>query len=89
MIYFYIKMKYFTFYRENNNFDDILKDTVIKSSIKQVTKWKQHMMLGIAESNDSILSYITLKFGDNLVSNLTKDFAPIIGIDYIPKRKSQ
>lgn len=77
-------MKYFTFYRENNDFDDILKDTVIKSSTNQVTKWKCHLMLAIADDKDSTISYLTLKFGDNLVTNLTKDFTPIIGVDYIP-----
>jgi hypothetical protein len=78
-------MKYFTFYRESNNFDDILTD--VKKNAKLQIKWGNHLLLGISEvKTDSICSIITLKYGDDMVNGLTKDFTPKPNIDYIPKR---
>ena len=80
-------MKYFTFYRESNKFDDILKDNDLKRHIKLKISWYQHLMVGLnCLENDSIQSIITLKYSDDMVSNLTKDFTPVTGIDYIPKK---
>jgi glutaredoxin-related protein len=80
-------MKYINFYRENNNFDDILKDANIKKHIKEKTKWLNHLCIGILEKEERIFSYITLKYGDEMRNKLTKDYSPIPNIDYIPKRK--
>ena len=34
-------MKYYTFYRENNNFDDIEKDNIVKKFADTKIKWYQ------------------------------------------------
>lgn len=81
-------MKYITFYRENNKFEDILKDVTVKPSIGTKIQWLQHLMLGIDEStkNDHILSYISLKYGDDIAKSTIKDFTPIPYVDYTPKK---
>lgn len=78
-------MKYITFYRENSDFEDILKDPNIKKLIYEKTKWFQHLTLGIKD-DEKIFSYITLKYGDEIRTNLVKDFSPIPNIDYTPKK---
>ena len=81
-------MKYYTFYRESNNFDDILKDNSVKKIIATKIKWHQHLMIGIhKEGNGQNFSLITLKYGEDMVNNLTKDFTPIAGVDYMPKKR--
>jgi hypothetical protein len=79
-------MKYFTFSREDNNFDDILKDVNLKKRIDFKLRWYQHLMIGMVE-DDRTSSYITLKYGDEMVNEMVKDFSPIPGVDYTPKRK--
>lgn len=82
-------MKYYTFYRENNNFDDIESDTIIKKYAELKIKWYQYFMIGMMEDgNDQNFSMLTLKYGEDMVNNLTRDFAPVAGIDYIPKRNN-
>lgn len=78
-------MKYITFYRESSDFEDILKDPNIKKLIYEKTKWFQHLTLGIKD-DEKIFSYITLKYGDEIRTNLVKDFSPIPNIDYTPKK---
>lgn len=78
-------MKYITFYRENSNFEDILKDPNLKKLIYEKTKWYQHLTVGIKD-DEKIFSYITLKYGDDIRTSLVKDFSPIPNIDYIPKK---
>ena len=77
-------MKHITFYRENSNFDDIIKDPNLKKVIYEKTKWFQHLTLGI-QDDEKIFSYITLKYGDDIRTDVVKDFSPIPNIDYIPK----
>ena len=80
-------MKYYTFYRENNNFDDIEKDNIVKKFAETKIKWYQHFMIGMRkDGNDQNFSMLTLKYGEDMVNNLTKDFTPIPGVDYIPKK---
>jgi hypothetical protein len=81
-------MKYYTFYRESNNFDDILNDTILKKSIDEVITWYQHLVIGVyeTEKNNQNNSYITLKYGDEMQNELIKDRSPIPGVDYIPKK---
>lgn len=79
-------MKYYTFYREDNNFDDILKDSIVKPIIDTKIRWFQHLMLGVSDKNEGTLSYLTLKYGDEIVANSHKDFTPVAGVDYIPKK---
>jgi hypothetical protein len=82
-------MKYYTFERESNNFDDILKDPGIKSSIYTKISWRNHLMIGLYEYGDQkidkLSSYIVLKYGDDIRTRLTKDYTPIMDVDYIPK----
>ena len=78
-------MKYFTFTRENNDFDDILKDVNLKKIIDLKITWYQYLMIGMND-DDKITSYITLKYGDEMVGELTKDYSPIIGVDYTTKK---
>lgn len=79
--------KFYTFYRSNNDFSDILTDTNIKKVIDTKITWWQHLMIGIEEKkNSGTFSYITLKYGDDMVQSLPKDYTPVPGIDYIPKK---
>lgn len=79
-------MKYYTFYRENNNFDDILNDQIIKKIIDEKIRWFQYLIIGMNDKHEQTFSYITLKYGDEMKQELVKDFSPIPGIDYIPKK---
>ena len=79
-------MKYYTFYRENNNFDDILNDQIIKKIIDERLRWYQYLIIGMNEKHEQSFSYITLKYGDEMKQEVVKDFTPIPGIDYIPRR---
>jgi hypothetical protein len=80
-------MKYYTFYRENNKFDDILTDINLKKLLKFKISWYQYLMIGLPEEgNDRTFSYITLKYGDDINPPDIKDFAPIAGVDYVPKK---
>jgi len=78
-------MKYFTFCRESNNFDDILKDINLKKHIDDTITWSGHLRIGM-QDNDKISSYITLKYGDEMITKLTSDYSPIPNIDYLPKK---
>lgn len=79
-------MKYFTFFREENNFDDILKDIILKKRIDFKITWYQHLMIGMIDDAKTT-SYITLKYGDEMVNELVKDFSPVTGVDYLPRKK--
>jgi hypothetical protein len=82
------EMRYYTFYRESNNFDDILKDPILKKSIDEVISWYQYLIIGLheTEKNNQNSSYITLKYGDEMQNDLIKDRSPIPGVDYVPKK---
>jgi hypothetical protein len=80
----------YTFYRENSDFDDILKDPNVKKYVDEVTTWYQHLMIDMSDYDkdiDKVKMYITLKYGDDLCQRLTKDYSPVINVDYIPVRK--
>ena len=80
-------IKYYTFYRENNNFDDILKDINLTKVIATRIQWTQHLMLGISNNaTEGTFSYITLKYGDDIRMPDFKDFTPVAGVDYVPKK---
>jgi hypothetical protein len=80
-------MKYYTFYRENNNFTDILTDNNIKKVVDMKISWHRHLMIGLKETtNSGTFSYITLKYGDDIIPRITKDFSPVPGVDYVPKK---
>lgn len=83
-------MKYYTFYRESNNFDDILSDIIIKKFADTRLRWYKYLMVGISESikdSDQYYSLLTLKYGEDMVSTVCKDFTPVAGVDYMPKKR--
>ena len=83
-------MKYYTFYRESDNFDDILKDISLKKFISELIRWYNYLQIGISEYKkdaEKICSYITLKYGEEIRTNLTKDYTPKPYIDYVPIRR--
>ena len=45
-------MKYFNFYREDNNFDDILNDPIIKKVLDVKIKFLEHLIIGIQTDKD-------------------------------------
>lgn len=80
-------MKYYNFYRESNNFDDILNDIVIKKYIETTITWKNYLRIGIMFGHeDDVSLHIPLKYGDELRNNLSKDFTPIPNVDYTPTK---
>jgi hypothetical protein len=81
-------MKYYTFHRENNDFEDILKDNNIKKTFDIILRWKNHLQIGIDDNkeNEKISSFIMLRYGDDLIDKMCEDYSPISGVDYQPKR---
>ena len=49
-------------------------------------RWYQYLIIGMNDKHEQTFSYITLKYGDEMKQELVKDFSPIPGIDYVPKR---
>ena len=44
-------------------------------------------MIGMQKgNNDKNFSMLTLKYSEDMVNNLIKDFTPVIGVDYVPKK---
>lgn len=80
-------MKHYTFYRENDKFDDILKDPAIKKLIYTKIRWRNFLRIALYDSNDKLESYITLKYGDEMRNNLVTDRTPVPFVDYTPKQK--
>ena len=79
--------KHYTFKRESNNFDDIIKDPSLKKHIKTKIKWSQHLMIGLSYNvDDSTIGYMVLKYGEDITNPINKDYTPITNVDYIPKR---
>lgn len=78
-------MKYYTFRRESNDFSDILADPGIKKALSVKIVWNDHLMIGLADSvnNDQLMGYIVLKFGEDIVQPIERDFTPVAGRDYI------
>jgi hypothetical protein len=82
------KMKYYIFYRESDNFDDIIKDKTLKKYVYEKFRWSHYLKIGVSERAEGIISsYITLKYGDEMRNELTQDYSPKPYIDYTPKRK--
>lgn len=79
-------MKYLTFYRQDNDFNDILSDPIIKKVIYEKIKWNKYLMIKVSDKNEHTTSYITLKYGDDLKTSINKDYTPIPGVDYMPKK---
>ena len=83
-------MKYFTFKRESNNFDDILTDNVVKKLFDTKIRWTHHLMIGIDEDgNEGSISYLTLKYGDDMIGDIVPDRSPVIFNDYQPANRTK
>lgn len=80
-------MKYIYFHRTTNDFTDILKDSVIKPHVYVKISWTNYLLLGLADDKkeDSIISYVNLKFGDDIATDIHADFTPIPNKDYVVK----
>lgn len=80
-------MKHFVFYRESNDFDDILKDkNIIQPNMLKIS-WKNHLLLGWPEEMPQhIETYIRIIYSQQMVKLTDKDYAPIPGVDYTPKK---
>jgi len=77
----------FTFKRESGKFDDILKDINIRKHIATKILWKDHLMIGLSsKADDSTCGYIILKYGEDIVNPIEKDYSPIPNVDYIQVR---
>ena len=78
-------MKYFTFRRESNYFTDILTDINLRKLIEVRLEWLHHLVIGLSSDSEKNASYITLKYGDEMVREVCHDWSPIIGVDYASK----
>lgn len=80
-------MNIYYFYRDSDNFDDIIKDIVIKNLIRTKIRVKNYLILELIDQSDSkIEGYITIKYGDSFTHLSDKDYTPIPNVDYVPKR---
>lgn len=80
-------MNIYYFYRDSDNFDDIIKDVVIKNLIRTKIRVKNYLILELVDQSDSkIEGYITIKYGDSFTHLSDKDYTPIPNVDYVPKR---
>ena len=79
-------MKYFTFYRESDDFKDILQDANLKKIFDFKIRYHQHIIIGGEDIPEDIQSYILLKYGDDLKNNIDIfiDRKPVPFIDYTP-----
>lgn len=82
-------MKTYVFHRENNNFDDVLKDKTIRSSIVEKYQFDEHLIIRVEDQPEGVHAYITLLFSEELISmrDLVPDRTPKPNIDYTPKKK--
>jgi len=79
-------MKYYIFYREDDDFNDILHDANIKKLLDVKLRYSQHLLMGGEEIPEDIQSYIVLKYGDIIKDkkDIFLDRKPKINIDYTP-----
>ena len=78
-------MTTYKFYRESNDFKDILEDSTIKKKIVTKISWRGHLLIQLDDYESKLHSYIILKYGDDLRNNLVTDRTPIPFKDYQPK----
>ena len=80
-------MKYYTFYRESNKFDDILNDINLKKIVRQKVSWDNYLMIGIdnfQKDVDKILEGI--KKGDWKIKKFFRLHPPIKGFKKSTKK---
>lgn len=82
-------MKYYAFYRESNDFTDILNDSNVKSNTCTKIQWKNYLLIGFKYNVDEgALGFIVLKYGEDIVKLTNKDYTPKPNIDYKPIRST-
>ena len=83
-------MKTFIFNRENDKFDDILKDKNIKKYIVEQYQFTHYLIIRVKDLPEAV-AYITLMFSEELVSmkDIVPNRTPIMNVDYIPKSKKR
>ena len=82
-------MNYYIFKKEDNDFSEMLSDKTLKPLFNFKIKFKDHLILASHdEVDDKLCSYITLKYGDMMVSknDMFIDNKPKIHVDYTPDR---
>lgn len=82
-------MKYFYIKKEDNNFSDVLSDAIVKKTVSSKILLNGMLILGFKDNTDeSIVSYFLLKFGDFVVSesSIITDYSPTPNVDYIPNK---
>lgn len=82
-------MNYYIFKKEDNDFSEMLDDKTLKPLLGFKIKFKNHLILGSYDViNEKLSSYITLKYGDMMVSktDMFIDNKPKMHIDYTPDR---
>lgn len=80
-------MKYYTFRREGNNFDDILSDISVKKNASTIIRFREGLIIGFKQKvDDKVLGYIVLKYGEFIKPLVVRDYSPKPNIDYVPKK---
>ncbi len=80
-------MNYYIFKTQGNDLSEMLRDKTLKPIFNFKMKFKDHIILGSYDQiNEQLSSYITLKYGDMMVSktNMFMDNKPKMHIDYTP-----
>lgn len=83
-------MKYYFFYTEDDNFQEILNDKIIKKNIVTKISYYQYLILGLDDNvPESTLSYMFVKYGEQLkpTTNIIPDRTPVANKDYRPDKK--
>ena len=51
-----------------------------------IIKISECALINNKHGNDQNFSMLTLKYSEDMVNNLTKDFTPVAGVDYAPNK---
>lgn len=83
-------MKTYVFRRENDNFDDVLKDKNIKKYIVEQYELTNHLIIRVEDTPEA-LAYIMLMFGEELISlkDIVPDRTPVMDVDYTPNNRKR
>lgn len=73
-------MKTYYFKRENNDFSDLLAEKFLQKKDIETMFYYQHLIV-VADFSDQELSYLTLKYGDEMINPII-DYKPIPNVDY-------
>lgn len=73
-------MKTYYFKRENNDFTDLVAEKCLQKRDIEKMFYYQHLII-VADFTDKELSYLTLKYGDEMVNPII-DNRPIPNVDY-------